>query len=174
VNERITLDYHRPPDRTERFVQDLVFESDEVLITFLAHARLKRPLLIDGAIALEPDAPAVWFTFPGRMHDIGRFHTAAGRFIGIYANIMEPVRIQSRLNWQATDLFIDIWVGAGEAPRILDQDELAAAVASGAVSARTAARAQAEANRLLALHAAGGWPPPIVNEWPIERVLKDI
>ena len=174
MSEQITLEYHRPPDRTDRFVQQLVFESAEVLITFLEHTPMKRPMLVDGRLALEAGSPVVWFTFPGLMHDIGRFHTAAGAFTGLYANIMEPVELQSRLNWRATDLFLDVWIPEFGEPRILDRDELADAVQSGAISAQTGARAEAEAERLLALHQRGSWPPAIVNEWPIERVFRSI
>ncbi len=31
---------------------------------------------------------------------------------------------------------------------------------------------RAEADRVLALYAAGQWPPPIVNEWTLERVTQ--
>jgi predicted RNA-binding protein associated with RNAse of E/G family len=174
VSAQVTLEYHRPPDRTDRFVQQLVFESADVLVTFLEHTPVKRPMMVAGGLALEPGSPIVWFTFPGLMHDIGRFHTAAGAFTGLYANIMEPVEIQSRLNWRATDLFLDVWIPAVGEPRILDREELAAAIQNGAITAQTGARAQAEADRLLALHQQGSWPPAIVNEWPIERVLRSI
>jgi predicted RNA-binding protein associated with RNAse of E/G family len=174
VSEQVSLEYRRPPDRTDRFVQTLVFESAEVLITFLEHTPLKRPMLVDGRLALEAGSPVVWFTFPELMHDIGRFHTAAGAFTGLYANIMEPVELQSRLNWRATDLFVDVWIPVLGEPRILDRDELAAAIQSGAISAETGARAEAEAERLLALHQRGSWPPAIVNEWPLERVIRSI
>jgi predicted RNA-binding protein associated with RNAse of E/G family len=174
LSDQVILEYHRPPDRTDRFVQKLVYESADVLVTFLEHTPMKRPMVIDDRLALEAGSPVVWFTFPGLLHDIGRFHTATGAFTGLYANIMEPVELQSRLKWRATDLFVDVWVPVVGEPRILDRDELAAAIQSDAISAETGARAQAEAERLLALHHQGSWPPAIVNEWPIERVFRSI
>lgn len=174
MSDYITLAYHRPPDRTERFVQKLVYESDDVLVTFLAHTPMKRTMFVNGELALEAGSPAVWFTFPGLMHDIARFHDANGRFTGIYANIMEPVELQSRLNWRATDLFLDLWLSPDGRLTLLDEDELEGAIAANAIDRPSAERARAEARRLIELHRAGSWPPAVVNDWPIERVLKDI
>ena len=63
-----------------------------------------------GKIALEAGSDAVWFTFPGLWHDIGRFHRADGEFTGIYANILTPPVIEPDGKWETTDLFLDIWV----------------------------------------------------------------
>jgi hypothetical protein len=153
-------------------VQELLYESDDVIVTLLADTPLSRPLLVDGEVVLEKGAPAIWFTFPGHMHDVGRFHTAAGLFTGLYANILMPVEIHSRREWSATDLFLDVWIGVGREPRVLDADELEHAVASGWIPAETGAAARAEATRLIALYEQGAWPPAIVNEWTLERVLR--
>ncbi|MGQ0814758.1 MAG: DUF402 domain-containing protein [Gemmatimonadota bacterium] len=155
-------------------MQDLIYEDDAVLVTYLAETPLARPMLIDGTVALEPGAPAVWFTFPDRMHDIGRFHTARGEFTGLYANIMQPVEMHTRLEWSATDLFIDVWVPAGGAPRLLDEDELEVAVKRGWISSETAAAARGEAEWLMEAWRSSRWPPAIVNEWPITRVREGL
>ena len=170
--EQVRLHYRRPPDRTDLFIQDLLFEGDDVLITYLPATPLKRPLEVNGAIILEPGAPAVWFTFPGLMHDIGRFHLCDGTFTGLYSNIMEPVELHSRLEWSATDLFLDVWVPEGGEPQLLDMDELEHAERSGWVTADVGRAARAEADGLLERCVAGSWPPEIVNEWPISRVRK--
>lgn len=170
MSQSITLHYHRPPERTDVFVQELLYANDDVLVTFLAATPLKKPVMIDGQLALEPDAPAIWFTFPGMMHDIGRFHTVQGEFTGLYANVMRPVEIVSEYEWRATDLFVDVWVGIARPARIIDVDELGIALANRWIDAATGASALAEAERLVAQHEAGAWPPAIVNEWTLERV----
>ena len=58
-------------------------------------AGVTRPTVVNGRAVLEPGAPVVWFTFPGRHHDIGRFHTADGTFTGCYANILTPVQLDA-------------------------------------------------------------------------------
>lgn len=172
MNEHITLLYHRSPNHTSVFVQELLHASDDVLITYQPLTSLKQPMIIDEDVVLEDGSPAIWFTFPGCMHDIGRFHTAAGEFTGLYANIIEPVAMPSRNDWTSTDLFLDIWIGANGEPRLLDFDELEHAIAEGWISAATGERARVEAERLIRLYHQGSWPPPVVNEWTISRVRR--
>ncbi len=130
--------------------------------------------MVDGITVLEADSPAVWFTFPGARHDIGRFHTPAGAFTGYYANILTPVEVFPRGpdgadRWRTTDLFLDLFVTpAGEA-HLLDRDELEDALRRGWIGPGAAQAALAEASRLLEAAARGAWPPPIVDDWPLER-----
>ncbi len=58
-------------------------------------AGVSRPTVVAGRTVLEPGSPVVWFTFPGRHHDIGRFHTPDGRFTGYYANILTTVELDA-------------------------------------------------------------------------------
>lgn len=170
MTEHVTLHYLRPPDRVEVFVQELLYADDKVSVTYLPATPMKEPLVIDGAVALEPGSPAIWFTFPHLMHDVGRFHTANGEFTGWYANILEPVTFVSRTEWRATDLFLDVWLALDGRAQILDEHELAEAVTNGWIDTPTAERARFEAERLLYDVEDGTWPPPIVNEWTLERV----
>lgn len=168
--ERVRIHYRRG-DREDLFVQDVVHRTEACVVTFLDATPLERPVLIDGRIALEPGAPAVWFTFAGAHHDIGRFHRADGTFTGIYANILTPVRGVAGAEWWTTDLYLDLWIDDGQVA-VLDRDELAAAERAGHVAPADAARARAEANRLVRAADAGTWPPPVVFEWTLERVRR--
>jgi predicted RNA-binding protein associated with RNAse of E/G family len=170
VSELVTLHYHRPPDRTDVFVQELLYADDEVFVTYLAATPMKRPFVVDGRVGLDDGSPAIWFTFPGRMHDIGRFHTPAGEFTGLYANILEPVEIVSPLEWRATDLFVDVWIAPGTEAVIVDRDELEQAAEQGWITRERARRALAEAELLVESYRNGSWPPAIVNEWTLARV----
>lgn len=168
----VRIHYHRPPDRTEVFVQRLVRRMPGVVVTLLDRTPLRRPLEVDGRIVLENGSPVVWFTFPGAWHDIGRFHRADGTFTGIYANILTPVRFLDDDAWEATDLFLDVWLEPGRDPTVLDEDEFAHAVARGWLDQRTAAAARAEAARILERAAGNDWPPPPVEEWTLERARR--
>src|SRR5690625_7056866 len=61
-------------------------------------------------VILEAGAPAIWFTFPGLWHDIGRFYLLDDTFTGYYTNIMTPVEFHDPLRWSTTDLFLDHWL----------------------------------------------------------------
>jgi predicted RNA-binding protein associated with RNAse of E/G family len=165
---RITLDYRRLPDTLERFEQRLVAREDACVVTLLDAAPLARPVEVAGVAVLEPGAAVVWFTFPGAWHDAGRFHLRDGRFTGIYANVLTPVRGVAGTAWETTDLFLDVWLPArGGAPVLLDRDELAEAERRGWVEEPLATRARAEAGHLLEAAVAGRWPPPVVARWTL-------
>lgn len=173
----VHIHYHRLPDREDVYVQELLLDDPEVKVTYQPSTPLAKPVEVGGTVILEPGSPAVWFTFPDTWHDIGRFHTADGSFTGIYANILIPCRLHDTgdahpLQWHTTDLFLDLWLQPGKEPRLLDQDDLAAALDRGHVSEELAERARGEARRLLDELDREAWPPPVVREWTLERALQ--
>lgn len=169
----VTIHYRRPPDREEVFTQRVVAWTDECVVTLLEAAALRRPVTIGGRTVLEPGAPVVWFTYPGRWHDIGRFHLRDGTFTGVYANVLTPVRMQDA-RWETTDLFLDVWKGVDGRVEVLDEAELAEAVAHGWLDAATAARARSEAAALATAARQGRWPPPHVEAWTLLRAREQV
>lgn len=172
MSEILTLRYRRPPDRVQVLEQEIVYRDASVLVSFLRSAAVAGPVFVDGALMVEPGSPVVWFTFAGARHDVGRFHSAAGDFTGLYSDILEPVTLPAGNDMELTDLFLDVWIGHGRAPVLLDEDELAEAQAHGWITDRQATAARAEAKRLLRLYQQQAWPPPIVNEWTLDRVTE--
>jgi predicted RNA-binding protein associated with RNAse of E/G family len=167
--DTVRIHYRRPPDRLQLFEQAVVADDGECVVTYLPSAQLKKPVTAGGRVVLEPGAPVVWFTYRGDVwHDVGRFHRADGTFTGLYANVLTPV-VMRGAEWETTDLFLDVWMGADGEVEILDRDEFDAAVDAGWVDAETAARALAEAGRLAADARAGTWPPGHVRAWTLER-----
>ena len=167
------LNYRRLPARLTVFEQYLVYEDDAVLVTFAEHTDIPRDVVVDGKTILEPGAPVIWFTFPGEHYDIGRFHLRDDRFTGLYANIITPVQFTSRLEWETTDLFLDVWLAAnGAAPVLLDEDELATATSEGVIDMVAAQDIRAEAQRLLDAWQLRLWPSPVVHEWDLARVRE--
>jgi predicted RNA-binding protein associated with RNAse of E/G family len=165
----VEIHYLRLPDRNTVFRQQLVHRSADCIVTLMARTELERPVSAAGAVVLEPDAPVVWFTFPGQWHDIGRFHTSAGRFTGYYANVLTPVQFRSPNVWQTTDLFLDVWLGTDGAVALLDEEELEAALADGSIDPDRARAARAEATRVVAAATRGEWPPDVARTWTLER-----
>jgi predicted RNA-binding protein associated with RNAse of E/G family len=176
----VHIHYYRPPSRMDVYVQRLVWDDGRVKITFAPSIQLSRPLVVSGNVALETGSDVVWFTFPGAWHDIGRFHRADGRLAGIYSNILTPCVFESGDTWHTTDLFLDLWIptpsgvwtGVAAAPELLDEEELAEAVAAGWVGSALASAAKAEAQRLSEAARRGEWPPEVVREWSRERVFE--
>lgn len=167
----VRIHYRRPPDRTTIFRQWLIHDDGAVKVTFAEGVELAAPLRIEERTALETGADAVWFTFPGRWHDIGRFHTRDGTFTGIYANMITPCVFEPGGEWFTTDLFLDLWLPAGDprSPRLLDEDELESALRENAIDPRRAERARAEASTLTDAVRRGLWPPECVQHWTRER-----
>jgi predicted RNA-binding protein associated with RNAse of E/G family len=169
----IEIEYIRPPGRMTLFRQQLVIRTPACTVTLLEHADLEAPVRARGHTVLEPGAPVVWFTFPGLWHDIGRFHTAAGRFTGYYANVLTPVRNVMADRWRTTDLFLDVWLDDVGAV-LLDEEELAAAEAARHVTPEQALRARDEARSIMRAAEEGTWPPRICREYTIERVRREL
>ena len=169
----VRIRYRRLPDREQVFEQRLVARDGGVVVTLLERAELARPSVVDGAVILEPGSPVVWFSFEGLRHDVGRFHRADGTFTGLYANVLTPVAGLAGAEWTTTDLFLDVWLPLGGSARVLDEDELAHALARGWIDEPTAALAREEAQRLVDAAARGTWPPSVVDRWTLERAREE-
>jgi len=170
--EFVQIHYLRPPDRREIFEQRLLLDAAAVKVTLAENVPFDPPIQILGEVALEAGSDAVWFTFPGLWHDIGRFHRADGTFTGIYANILTPPVIEESGVWETTDLFLDIWVNARDEFTVLDGDQLKEAINLGWVTEDEAARASAEVEWIREEYLAGRWPPPVVLEWTLEKARQ--
>ncbi len=169
----VRIHYLRPPDRREVFRQHLILDLPSVKITLARDLTFEPPIRIQDRIALETGSDAVWFTFPGLWHDIGRFHRADGTFTGIYANILTPVEIRDNGAWYTTDLYLDLWIPADGKISVLDREHLEKALARGWITPEAARRAEAEVDRLLEARRRGAWPPPVVEEWTRGRALVE-
>ena len=95
ASDRVRIYYQRLPDQEEIFNQRLVLERDDVIVTVTDPLSLPEPITVDGEPVLESGSQAVWFTFPGVWHDVGRFYRADSTFVGFYANILTPPNINT-------------------------------------------------------------------------------
>lgn len=164
----VRIHYRRIPDREQIFDQQVVaVEPDGAVVTLAEAAPISRPVRANGRVILDPGAPAVWLTFPGAWHDIGRFHRADGTMTGFYANILTPPEMAATV-WHTTDLFLDVWQPVDGPPSLLDEDEFEEARTRGLLDAPTADRARDEAERLLTAAQEGSWPPEPVRRWTLE------
>jgi len=167
----VEIHYRRLPDREEVFRQRVLEDADGCVVTLLEHAELRRPVEVAGLTVLEPGAPVIWFTYPGRWYDIGRFHLRDGTFTGHYANILTPVRMEGG-RWETTDLMLDVWCGADGHVEILDEAEFADAVDRGWIAPDTAATAREHAETLALAARQGEWPSARVRAWSLEKARE--
>ena len=165
----IRIRYHRLPDRLQIFEQVLVADEGDYVVTFLPSASIPKAMRVGGELVLEPGSPIVWFTYPGRRYDAGRFHRADGTFTGVYANLLTPVEMNGT-EWETTDLCLDVWAGADGTVEILDEDEFNEAVQRGWIDSPTAEATRAQAEALAADARQGTWPPAHIHHWTLERV----
>jgi hypothetical protein len=171
AHSSVKIHYRRIPDLEQIYDQRVVAERADVVITLSEPLDLPALIMHDGHVMLEAGSLALWFTYAGAWHDIGRFHRADGSFTGIYANILTPVRMEGA-DWYTTDLFLDVWWPWGGEVTLLDEDEFDASIRRSQIEPDVARRAREEADRLPDLAEVGDWPPPVVAEWTLERALE--
>jgi len=171
----VEIEYRRAGGETVVYRQRLVEVTPGAVVTLMESTPLPGPKRIGGRVVLEPGSPVVWFTFEGAWHDIGAFHLADGTFTGWYANILTPVALhpptRELWRWATTDLCLDVWYDRAGVT-LLDQAELEAARASGALDPDTALQAEREAARLVEGVRNDEWPPALVGEWPLDRARR--
>lgn len=160
--------YTRLPAETERYTQELLHDGPACKISLMQRGLDATPLRL-GEVQLEPGGAVMWFVFPGRSYEVAAVHGPDGRMQGYYTNLIRPPTLETGV-WQITDLYLDVWQPAGEAPRLLDEDDLARAVADGKLGSEEAGRIRAEADAILRAGRARRWPPAIVTRNGLDAV----
>lgn len=159
--------------RPAQVYRQIVLESGpDVVVSLQPRTPIAKPLVVDGLTILEPRSPVIWFSFPGKWHDIGLFHRTNGAFMGSYGNILTPVEFVDGRLWKTTDLCLDVWMPRWGAVRLLDEDELDAAEHGGRIGRKLADRARSEARALVHACHAGAWPPPVTHDWSLVKALE--
>lgn len=146
----------------------MLHDGPKCRVTLLPVSAELAPLEI-GDITLATGAAVLWFLFPGKAWEVAAAYEADGALAGYYTNFIRPPRIEPG-RWHITDLFLDVWQPAGGAARLLDDDELEAAVAAGTIDAAEARSAEDEAAAVMRAAEAGRWPPRIVKEYALADV----
>jgi predicted RNA-binding protein associated with RNAse of E/G family len=170
----IELEYRRPGKATVVYREWLVFERPDVKVLLL-DAYNGGTVSAEGTVIQDTGAPIIWFVFPDRWFDIGRFHRSDETFTGWYTNLCKPPEFHGS-RWIARDLFLDCWQPVGGAAVWLDEDELAEAVRGGVVDRATLKRIENERQLLELQLRQGAWPPPIAKDMDLAQVrnLRDL
>ena len=123
---------------------------------------------LDESGSIGPGSMLVWYLWGDRDYEVGAFYHPSGTLLGYYVNFVRPPVFEPG-RWVIDDLYLDIWVPAGGEPRLLDEDELTAAVAAGSLDEAEADGVREAAARILARIRAGRWQPPELRRWPAEH-----
>ncbi len=169
----IRYEYRRPGKEVTVYDEWLVLDRPDAKVLLLE--RYDGPELRRGKdVMLGAGAPIVWYVFPEKWHDIGRFHRADGTLTGWYTNLSKPVEMRGD-TWSASDLFLDHWLPRVGEPAWLDEDEFDAAVRSGLIDTATKRRVQNERTIIDLQVSEGAWPPAIARDIDLAqaRALKD-
>lgn len=159
---RVRLEYRRPGRPVTVYEELLVLDRPDVKVLLL-ESQPGTELRVKNQVILGAGAPIVWYVFPEKWHDIGRFHLADGTFTGWYTNFIKPVEIKGD-TWRATDLFLDLWQPAEGEPAWLDEVEFNAAHQAGKLDNATRQRVLNERALIDLQVKTGGWPPPIARD----------
>lgn len=168
----IRYEYHRPGKDVTVYHEWLVLDRPDVKVLLL-DAYDGAVLRLGETVMLDAGAPIVWYVFPGKWHDIGRFHRSDDRFTGWYTNLAKPVEMHDGV-WSAHDLFLDLWLSRDGGATWLDEDEFANAVRSGVIDSATKRRILNERAIIDLQVSRGAWPPAIARDIDLTqaRALK--
>lgn len=167
---RIRYAYHRLGKPSVAYDQWLVLDRPDVKV--LLQEDYDGPALRACDMLIhESGAPMVWFVFPGKWYDIGRFHLADGRFTGWYTNLTKPVEINGD-RWSATDLFLDLWTPVGGASMWLDEPDLENATRSKTINRATRQRIDNERALIELQLMLGTWPPQVTRDIDLAQAVR--
>lgn len=159
---RITYEYRRPGKPATSYVEWLVLERPDVKVLLLDP--YEGPMVaVDGTAILDSGAPVVWYVFPDRWFDIGRFHLRDGTPTGWYTNLCRPPVVEGD-RWIGNDLFLDLWQPLSGGGRWLDEDELAEALDKRMIDTATHRRIQNERVMIELQLRQSSWPPAIARD----------
>lgn len=167
---RLSYTYIRPP-RHFSFEGELL-EATAAYLIFQGSLAPSQPLRVNGEEVLAGGYQAVWFLFQGQPWDVARVYRPDGVWTGYYVDMLEPVRwtdADPSTLCPLVDLFLDLWISSNGDARLLDADELEAALASGVISEGQAALARRTQDQLRQEVARGRFPPALVTSFVRER-----
>jgi predicted RNA-binding protein associated with RNAse of E/G family len=162
-----SFEFIRPPDRHSTFESTLIEATDQHII--LTHRITpSAPLQYNGEFVMEDGYRAVWFLFKEQPYDIARMYRPDGTWTGYYVDVLEPV------HWDGNDphslqplvdLFLDLWIAPDGSFRVLDEDELQAAIERGVITQQQAGQARETLADVVARARRGDFPPPLAQDF---------
>jgi predicted RNA-binding protein associated with RNAse of E/G family len=160
---RVKINYRRPGKGTSIYLEDLVTDDGRQLLTHTVltpaeSAEMTLAVRRSGLIGPGDTIVAVRkHYFYSEYFDLLEFFGPKGEVVGYYSDITTPLARQDG-EYVITDLFLDVWLTPGHPVIELDEDEFAAAVDAGLLSAEEQTGARQAFDRLRTEAVAGLYP----------------
>jgi predicted RNA-binding protein associated with RNAse of E/G family len=162
MSRSITYEYRRPGKPVTIYHEWLVLDRPDVKVLLLDPYEGPE-VRVGDRLVLQDGAPIVWYVFPDRWYDVGRFHLGDGTPTGWYTNLARPPVLEGE-RWIGNDLFLDLWQSMDGAAEWLDEDELREAVRGRVIDRATEKRIKNERTMIQFQLDQGDWPPPIAKD----------
>lgn len=154
----------RLPDDIAEWEHELLLDTPEMIISEFNFTGLPKPTVLKGRTICENGYRGMLFEFVREWYEIIKIWNHEGEFVGYYCNINRPPE-RFEGGYEATDLFLDLWVFPDMEYVILDEDELLEAVERGLIDNTTESKAKEVLNTLVNMVEGRNFPPRIVNEY---------
>jgi predicted RNA-binding protein associated with RNAse of E/G family len=169
----VIIVYRRLPNDVREF-PGLLRQATSNRLVIECPIVISEPRTVTGKTVADNGYLAIWFIYKQRWYDIGKFYDRTRKWVGYYCDILKPVsrlmRGQCRTT-TLTDLFLDLWMFPNGKYSILDENELADALAKNLISRTLAQQARRQMSSLIGLVQTGRFPPSSIKKIePLERM----
>lgn len=128
--------------------RSLAFFSDSLALGVEVWNKVDDPWHQDDIVTALPGYKWLTIWEAGKPYVITKYYDDKANLIGVYCDICRPVeRVDS--GFEFFDLYLDVWMVPGQAPVILDEDELKEALEAGYVTKTEADQASLVAQVLV-------------------------
>ncbi|MGQ9514609.1 MAG: DUF402 domain-containing protein [Thermoproteota archaeon] len=163
------LYYRRPPDRLD-IIEVQVLKDTSSFVVLRHTLKVSKPLEVDRRIVIGNGYDAAWFIYRGKYYTIGVIRDLAGSFTGYYCDIILPL-VSLDGAYEATDLFLDLWITPDGRAFVLDEDEFKEAVSKGWISSKVAHIAREVMDRMIRAVKEGTFPPKLVRDFVMGKAI---
>ncbi|MCK5548200.1 MAG: DUF402 domain-containing protein [Thermoplasmata archaeon] len=161
--ETIKLRFVRPPNEVNVWTHDLLFKSDDVIVSKFIFSGLKVPSKVKDVIIVENGYTGICYEFLDRGLEIIKVLDTRNELSGYYCNINRNPKMFDG-GYEVVDLFLDVWVFPDFEYVVLDEDEFENALKNGWINEKDGRFANSVLKTLLEDLNKGKFPPEIVKE----------
>jgi len=153
-----------PPNKIEIWEQELLLDSEALIVSKFLFKNIPKPVKINGKIAIDKGFTGILFEFCGENLEIIKVLDKRGKLTGYYCNINTPPKRFS-CGYEITDLFLDVWVFPNLKHILLDEGEFLRAAKEGWIDAEMSRIAKRVLRSLIKKLGKGDFPPRVVEEY---------
>lgn len=116
----VKVRYLRPGKQTREWMQQLILDDGGVVVSSFVFS-LNKPFAVEDRVVIKSGYRGILFDLFDRWFNVVKVYDGK-RLVGYYSDIRTPPeRIKG--GYEATDLFIDLWVDKSGECYVLDKDE---------------------------------------------------